>query len=1006
MAAWEDTLKGKTATTRSSSKSKGYFDLEGFSASLAEHRKQQEEFARQDEERRRLEATQPKPQPEPKKPNLLQQVGGAIIAAPKRVATGIARALPGGTADLEAARRASDQQAENVRLISEQLRDPKIPAERKERLKRVLTEIVQDDGGVSETLAKINDDTDKRKFLAALAETGLMVTPIGVGRAATAKAATTVAKATRGAAAIGAEGAVGGTLVELQQDDPTIRGALESAALGAAGGAVLGGVTPIIGAKIKTLRGKQPKAPSGAAGTTPPSTLTTAPTAQATTPVRTGAPTTRTQQFTDTLQRQLVEQLESSPTFKADVTQRQAVEETYRLAAERGAIDLFGAKAGGAIDAVDVARARASLEPYLNRASTAISEGATPSTVRKAMDDATKALEGYHNITSEPGRALQIQSTFNKQSLQYLNKLNDYYKTTGGRLTTKQADEMRRMLGELAETTDRLPSKLKDRALAFVRGAEEFATAAKVSSPVTHMRNIVGNTLTFTQRGIEKVPATILSAVRGQTGAGELRYIFGTTAGWQSAAKKFSSIMNDALRLRTTADEASRLAREGYKEYIPGKVGALVRTPFKILEATDEFGKAILRDSKLHTDAYALAYREGLRGDRLKQRIAQLIETPTDGMLKAAEKEALEFTFQSELGGFGKVAQKIQSMPGGKFFLPFVKTPTNIMSFYAQRSPIGVLSPRNLRDIFKGDVRSQNEAIARITAGSLFSAGAMAAVSANSDRFTGAAPTNPTEKDIFYASGKRPYSIKIGNRWISYQNFQPAGMYILSAVALKEAMDKNDEEEAGNIAATMTGIAAKGLLELPFVQGMNNVLEALNDPDRNAQRSFERLATGFVPNIARDFRLFSDEVVRAPDGLKQSIADMLPGLSKGVESRLDIFGEPITNEGGPLERSFLRFGGVTETTPDRARIALDQVGRETGYYPGAPGRRVGGNALNDNDYRRYAELSGRYFKEAVNNSAGVLTSDGINPEAKEKIVKRAVERARERARRELRFSTD
>lgn len=262
MAAWEDMLKQGQPKTRSK-KGDGFFDIEGFAASLAEHRKQQEEFARQEEERRRLEASRPRPQPEPRQQGFFQRAGGivrdvgeAVIAGPKRVATGIARALPGGTADLEAAQRASDQQAENVRLISEQLRDPKVPKERKERLKRVLAGIVQDDGGVSQTLARIRDDTDKRKFLAALAETGLMVTPVGVGRAAIARGATTAAKARRGAAALGAEGAAGGVLVELQEDDPTLRGALESAAIGAGLGAALGGAAPVISSKVRALRNK------------------------------------------------------------------------------------------------------------------------------------------------------------------------------------------------------------------------------------------------------------------------------------------------------------------------------------------------------------------------------------------------------------------------------------------------------------------------------------------------------------------------------------------------------------------------------------------------------------------------------------------------------------------------------------------------------------------------------------------------------------------------------
>jgi len=38
---------------------------------------------------------------------------------------------------------------------------------------------------------------------------------------------------------------------------------------------------------------------------------------------------------------------------------------------------------------------------------------------------------------------------------------------------------------------------------------------------------------------------------------------------------------------------------------------------------------------------------------------------------------------------------------------------------------------------------------------------------------TGQAPTSPTERDQFYREGKQPFSIKIGDKWVSYQQLEP-----------------------------------------------------------------------------------------------------------------------------------------------------------------------------------------------------------------------------------------
>jgi len=48
-------------------------------------------------------------------------------------------------------------------------------------------------------------------------------------------------------------------------------------------------------------------------------------------------------------------------------------------------------------------------------------------------------------------------------------------------------------------------------------------------------------------------------------------------------------------------------------------------------------------------------------------------------------------------------------------------------------------------------------------------------------RTTWATPTSPKEKEAFYASGRQPYSIKIGDNWVSYSKLGPLAYPIAMA---------------------------------------------------------------------------------------------------------------------------------------------------------------------------------------------------------------------------------
>lgn len=726
-------------------------------------------------------------------------------------------------------------------------------------------------------------------------------------------------------------------------------------------------------------------------------------------------PTSRAKHFNETL-RDTIEELEADPAYKADVEARgggrvigQA--ETYQKAHSLGPVpeqELFDIQQGGVFSAVDTVRAKATVDSIAKEYNDALMTG-DAALIAETGERLKKGMAGYQVVTGETGRALNIQGTFVDEQARLAQKYQELVDSNGGRPPTPEQmaawkeqvqTTLKRQMEEAAKAKN---PEVVNTLRRIISGVEEYATAAKVSSPITHIRNIAGNTLTFLQRTFEQTIGVAYRAAQGKTGLGEAKLVFGSRAGWQQAGQKFWGIMKDAAALREgeVAETGGKLAREGFREAIPGKVGRAIRLPFKFLEAVDEFGKTVLRDSSLSSQAYELAWKEGARGNKLSNRIGELLEKPTESMLDVANKEALEYTFQSDLGAMGKVISKLQNLPGGRIFIPFIKTPTNIAKFQARRSVLGLISPSNYRDLFKGTAREQANAVARMSTGALLSFGTYQWVDGLYDdgRITGAVPDNPGERDIFYGQGKRPYSIKIGDKWFSYQSIQPVGMYLLQAVGLKEALTNNQSEDATRLASSMALTVAKGLSELPFVKGMNDMLEAVVSPADQGAKLFEQIATGFVPNFLRDITYWQDEIVRAPRNIQEQIMTMLPGQSQKVPARQDILGRDVKRDPDKLLRSVLRLGVTARD--DKLLNALDEVGKATGYYPGFPSKTVRNRKLTDDEYQRYQKRAGEIFRSELERAVSSPQFTGADPEQKQKDIEGIVERAREQARDEL-----
>ncbi len=182
-----------------------------------------------------------------------------------------------------------------------------------------------------------------------------------------------------------------------------------------------------------------------------------------------------------------------------------------------------------------------------------------------------------------------------------------------------------------------------------------------------------------------------------------------------------------------------------------------------------------------------------------------------------------------------------------KLFVPFVRTPINLLKFAVERSPLAPALGEWRKDFIAGGAR-RDLAVAKMLVGSGF--GAAMYQGALEGKITGAAPSDPKKARLLYADGWKPYSFKFGDTYYSYSRLDPFSTTIGVAAdlaLLPEGMSKRQAEDKQTllVASIMSNLANK-----TWLSGVSDVVGALHDPERNTNTMMQRLVGSLlVPNV-------------------------------------------------------------------------------------------------------------------------------------------------------------
>lgn len=561
-----------------------------------------------------------------------------------------------------------------------------------------------------------------------------------------------------------------------------------------------------------------------------------------------------------------------------------------------------------------------------------------------------------------------------------------------------------------------------------------------LSSPKTHAVNILSNAMVavwaiperYLAAGISKhvydgqistgeVSAQAFGLVKGVRDGARLVIAGNKAAGMDGLGDVFDAFAKSEIHNRDISAEAFGLDPAGAFGSGIDMMGKVINAPGSMLAVEDKFFKSIGYRMELNALAYRTANSEGLEGEEFAARVSDILNDPPDN-LKADALDAAHYqTFTKELGSIGKSFQKaVQRIPGMKLVVPFIRTPTNILKYTFERTPLAYMSSAIRADIKAGGARA-SQAQARVAMGTM--AMLITADMTSEGTVTGRGPSDHKLRSLKMATGWKPYSIKVGDRWYEYSRTDPIGMIIgLSADISELSMNANDEDT--EIMATAAALAlANNLANKTYMSGLYDFIGAIdpsnptNDPGKYLAdftgsfmpfSSFIRNTTNAIDPIVRD----TTAVVRGEDGQVDEVASyfeellnrqrkLIPGYSDDLPPRRDLFGEEIN-------RSSELGIGYDFVSPIASRIdnpdAVVQVMLDNKVSINQAPRTVNGVQLTAEEYSDFVEMAGKPMKEYLDK---LIPSEGFQrlsngPDGmKAEVIKDVVRQFREQAKGEL-----
>ena len=407
---------------------------------------------------------------------------------------------------------------------------------------------------------------------------------------------------------------------------------------------------------------------------------------------------------------------------------------------------------------------------------------------------------------------------------------------------------------------------------------------------------------------------------------------------------------------------------KGIAKYVEDKLNKVVTVSGQVMSE-----EALIREATKQADKLGLVGQKFAkkRAAHIKKYVDDNFDEDASTLAAYALEEAKYFTHTRELeeGTLGKSIQNLtKNFAFARFVLPFVRTPSNLLSFALERSPLSasfripgtnkrlnVPGLRSEAEAMREGLKSSDPVIQAAARGKIVTAfagvGLFYEMVFNNNNtlplITGGGPKDERQKKILAETGWRPYSIKIGDTYYEYKKLDPIATILGIVADMSEMMKEN--EEANEEGVEQVGIAlatalSRNVANKSYLAGIQLWAEALQDPDRFGERLGRNYVSSFVPNVLSQMQDYDKQSMREVRDVADAILKKLPGGRDMLDPKRNILGEEKTIDYGTM--GFINPVGTSREKDD----AILQEMADLQYAFRQPSPKLSGGNVNLLDF--------------------------------------------------------
>jgi N12 class adenine-specific DNA methylase/superfamily II DNA/RNA helicase len=581
----------------------------------------------------------------------------------------------------------------------------------------------------------------------------------------------------------------------------------------------------------------------------------------------------------------------------------------------------------------------------------------------------------------------------------------------------------------------------------------EYWINAVLSGPLTHIVNTVGNVAStswdFTVQRWAEAAVGMVSNTEGKARIGELLPTYKALfTALPKAARNFArsfSAEQDVFEWEVNGVPVAGQQTGNKVEdraAIKGVKGRIIRTATRLLTASDSFMKTVIGHAQATAEAYRTGIDRGLSGAQLDTHMASELADYGSKSWHNALGYAQELTFQKNDSAVLQGIQKLRNLEivGGikpmAFVLPFTRTPWNIMATGVRKTPLGsaALAYRLAKEGYRRSFDKYNaegayagrDAVRHAAEQTLAWGIMLALIGAVYDRderdrplITGTGEGFGGDRGKRDAEGRMtpPLSIRIGDTWYSYARIEPFATAMGLMVDMIEA-----QRTGGGISSVSLAKTGSVLMEQvrnkTFLQGISDLMNAVEDPERFGSRYTANFAASWMPNLIRQPLRATQEVMPEGKPLASEPGDSAVGLwlrtvgrsmvpieSMGAPPKIDVWGREIPRS-AQQNTSWVARMAESLTWPMPRRMdrgteldlilkSYNEAHPDEAWWPTVPAAYYKANGqrvdMTEGQYNAFLRERGQF---AMQQLGGLRWSESATPQAYQiEMIQKALRRA-------------